>query len=74
MNVTVEDPGCWMFKTWKPGNYSNTQRMTENNPLNNLVVVDGFFVPLDSIPEDLQEMIKKERAEGIDIEFTTRPE
>jgi hypothetical protein len=52
----------------------STQRMTESNPLNNLVVVDGFFVPLDSIPEDLQEMVKKERAEGRDIEFTTRPE
>ena len=52
----------------------STQRMTEINPLNNLVVVDGFIVPLDSIPEELQEIVKKERAEGRDIEFTTRPE
>ena len=54
---------------WNPE--FSTQRMTESNPLNNQVVVDGFFVPLDSIPEDLQEMVKKERAEGRDIEFTT---
>lgn len=39
----------------------STQRMTESNPLNNLVLVDGFFVPLDSIQEDLQEMVKKEK-------------
>jgi len=31
-------------------------------------------VPLDTIPEDLQEMVKEARAEGRDIEFTTKPE
>jgi len=50
----------------------STQRMTENNPINNMVMVDGFIVPLSSIPENLQEMVKKERAEGRDIEFTTK--
>jgi len=49
-----------------------TQRMTESNPINDMVMVDGFIVPLSSIPEDLQEMVKKERAEGRDIEFTTK--
>ena len=52
----------------------STQNMTENNPFNNMVMVDGLIVPLSSIPEDLQEMVKKERAEGRDIEFTTQQE
>lgn len=49
----------------------STQQMAENNPFNKLVMVDGFIVPLSSIPEDLQEMVKQARAEGRDIEFTT---
>ncbi|PKP28924.1 MAG: hypothetical protein CVU01_02575 [Bacteroidetes bacterium HGW-Bacteroidetes-18] len=59
------------------GYYSSefsTQHMSENNPFNDLVMVDGFIVPLSSIPIDLQEMVKKERAKGNDIEFTSRQE
>jgi len=52
----------------------STQYMKENNPFNDMVMVDGLIVPLSSIPEDLQEMVKKERAEGRDIEFTTQQE
>jgi hypothetical protein len=52
----------------------STQKMTENNPFNDLVMVNGLIVPLSSIPEDLQEMVRKERAEGRDIEFTTQQE
>jgi hypothetical protein len=37
-------------------------------------MVDGFIVPLSSIPEDLQELVKNERAQGRDIEFTTERE
>jgi hypothetical protein len=37
-------------------------------------MVNGLIVPLSSIPEDLQEMVRKERAEGRDIEFTTQEE
>jgi hypothetical protein len=50
----------------------STQKMIENNPFNDLVMVNGLIVPLSSIPEDLQEMVRKERAEGRDIEFTTQ--
>ena len=50
----------------------STVQINENNPFNDIVMVDGFIVPLSSIPEDLQEKVKKARAEGGDIEFTTR--
>jgi len=52
----------------------STQKMNESSPFNNMVMVDGFIVPLSSIPEDLQEVVKKERSEGRDIEFRTPPE
>ena len=51
----------------------STQSMKESNPLNKMVMVDGFIVTLDSLPEHLQELVKKERAEGREIEFTTKP-
>ncbi len=51
-----------------------TEYMKEANPLNNVVVVDGLIVPLSFIPKELQEIVKKERAEGRDIEFTTEIE
>ena len=63
-----------MFDMWYFNPEFSTQRMTESNPLNNMVMVDGFIVPLNSIPEHLQEFVRKERAEGRDVEFTTEPE
>lgn len=50
----------------------STQHMSESNPFNEMVMVNGLIVPLSSIPVDLQEMVKKERAKGGDIEFTTQ--
>ncbi|MCG2714662.1 MAG: hypothetical protein L6422_00015 [Candidatus Marinimicrobia bacterium] len=63
-----------MFNLWHYNPEFSTQVMTENNPFNNMVMVDGFIVPLDTIPEDFQERVKAARAEGRDIEFTTEPE
>ncbi|MCK4345660.1 MAG: hypothetical protein KAX05_10280 [Bacteroidales bacterium] len=63
-----------MFNLWHFSPEFSTQRMTESNPFNNMVMMDGFIVPLDTIPEDLQEMVKEARAEGRDIEFTTELE
>ena len=63
-----------MFKLGYYDTNFSTQKMTENNPFNDMVMVNGLIVPLSSIPEDLQEMVKKERAEGRDIEFTTHQE
>jgi len=61
-----------MFKLMYYDPEFSTQKMIESNPLNDLVMVDGFIVPLSSIPVDLQKMVKKERAKGWDIEFTTQ--
>jgi hypothetical protein len=60
-----------MFDMWHFSPEFSTQKMAEGNPFNKMVMVDGFIVPLDTIPEDLQELVKNERAEGRDIEFTT---
>jgi hypothetical protein len=49
----------------------STQRMVESNPFNKMVMVDGFIVPLDSLPEDLQQMVREVRTRGEDIEFST---
>jgi hypothetical protein len=63
-----------MFNLTMFDNEFATEHMNETNPFNNMVVVDGLIVPLSSIPEDLQELVRKERSEGRDIEFTTERE
>ncbi len=50
----------------------STQRMRNNNPFNNLVMVDGLILPLDTLPDEYQEMVRQARAEGKDISFNTR--
>ena len=55
-------------------NEFSTEHVNETNPFNNMVVVDGLIVPLSSIPEDLQELVRKERSEGRNIEFITESE
>lgn len=72
---TVSNKARQIKNMLKMGYYDSefsTQNMTENNPFNDMVMVNGLIVPLSSIPEDLQEMVRKERAEGRDIEFTTQ--
>jgi hypothetical protein len=63
-----------MFKLTMFDSEFATEHMNETNPFNDLVMVDGLIVPLSSIPENLQVLVKKERAEGRDIEFTTEKE
>ncbi|MCF6347992.1 MAG: DUF6398 domain-containing protein [Flavobacteriaceae bacterium] len=63
-----------MFDLTMFDNEFATEHMNETNPFNDLVMVDGLIVPLSSIPENLQELVRKERAEGRDIEFTTEKE
>ncbi|HHT22376.1 MAG TPA: hypothetical protein GXZ87_03545 [Bacteroidales bacterium] len=53
-------------------NEFSTKNMQDSDPFANLVMVDGFIVPLDSLPEEYQQMIKQARAEGKDISFTTK--
>jgi hypothetical protein len=45
--------------------------MKQHNPLNNMVMVDGFIVPISTLPEDLQRQVKEARSRGEDIEFNT---
>lgn len=60
-----------MFKLDRWNNEFSTQVMLENNPLNNMVVVDGMIVPIDSLPEEYQDVVRQARAKGKDISFTT---
>jgi hypothetical protein len=50
----------------------STGRMTENNPLANLVMVDDFIVPINSLPEEYQEIARQVKAEGGKISFSTK--
>lgn len=50
----------------------STQQMRENNPILQYVVVDDLFVPLDTLPEIYQEMVREARAKGEDIHFYTK--
>ena len=63
-----------MFRLWPFNPEFSTQRMNENNPLNDMVMVDGFIVPLAAIPEEWQAMVIEARENGQDIEFTTYEE
>ena len=58
-----------MFDMWHFNPEFSTQKMTEDNPFNNMVMVDGFIVSLDTLPPNLQEMVKEARLRGGDIEF-----
>ncbi|REG81355.1 DUF6398 domain-containing protein [Algoriphagus antarcticus] len=49
----------------------STRRMSESNPFSNLVMVDGFIVSVDTLPEQYQLAVRQARAEGKDISFTT---
>jgi hypothetical protein len=61
-----------MFDMWHFSPEFSIQRITESNPFNQMVMVDGFIVPIDTLPDDLQQMIREARAQGEDIEFHTR--
>jgi len=49
-------------------------RLKNNNPFNNLVSVDGFLVPLSTLPPQVQDMVRNARADGLDIQLTTDSE
>ena len=61
-----------MFDLWHFSPEFSTQRMTESNPFNQMVMVDGFIVPINTLPDDLQQMVKDARARGEDIVFQTK--
>lgn len=49
-----------------------TKSMMELNPMNNYVLVDGMITPLDCFSEEMQEKIRKIRAEGGDVSFISK--
>ena len=61
-----------MFNLWHFNPEFSTKSMSEKNPFNSMVMVDGLIIPIDSLPEELQQMVKEARARGEDIEFRTR--
>jgi len=61
-----------MLKLDRWDNEFLTAKMQDINPFANLVIVDGFIVPLDTLPEQYQQAVRQARAEGKDISFTTR--
>ena len=48
-----------------------SRHMTEKNPLNQFVIVDEMIVPIQSLPEEYQKMVREARARGEDISFQT---
>lgn len=50
----------------------STKGMQDSSPFINYVTVDGFIVPLDTLPEEYQQMVQNARAEGKDLSFTTK--
>lgn len=63
-------------KMFKMDRFNNFEFMTgtlkENNPALNMVMVDGYFVPLSAIPEEYQQTVKEARERGEDIQFWTK--
>lgn len=60
-----------MLDLWHFNPEFSTKKTLNENPFNNLVMVDGLIVPLDTLPPILQDQVKEARKNGADIEFTT---
>jgi len=50
----------------------STQNMQDSNPFNEMVMVDGFIVQLDTLPAEAQKMVRDARARGEDVELKTK--
>lgn len=61
-----------MFDLWYYSPEFSTGHMQQNNPFNNLVMVDDMILPIDNLPEDMQRIARQAQAEGKDIAFTTK--
>jgi len=61
-----------MFNLWYYNPEFSTQKMVESNPFNQYVMVDDIIVMLNSLPNDLQQMVRDARERGEDIEFRTK--
>ncbi len=61
-----------MFDIWHFSPEFSTTRMMESNPFNKMVMVDGLIVSIDTLPDDLQQLVRDARARGEDLEFQTK--
>ncbi len=61
-----------MFDLWHFCPEFSTQRMNEKNPFNDLVMVDGLIVSINTLPKELQKMVRETRARGEDVQFYTK--
>lgn len=50
----------------------STKSMQSNNPYDNFVMVDGFIVPVSSLPAGYQEIVRTAQAEGSTISFSSK--
>lgn len=62
-----------MFDLWHFDPDFSTDHMNESSPYNNMVMVDGLIVSVTSLPIEMQEIVKRERSLGRDVEFKTKP-
>ena len=49
----------------------STRRIQGGNPFAEMVMVNGFIVPLNTIPEEYQKLVRQARAIGKDLSFTS---
>ena len=63
-----------MFDLWYFSPEFSTKKMSNDNPFNDMVMIDGMIAPVSELPEELQILLKNERANGRDLEFTTDSE
>ena len=52
-------------------NLSSLKRFQDNEHLHNLLLIDGFFLNLETFPPDLQERIRKARNQWLDVAFSS---
>lgn len=51
----------------------STQRMADQNPFNDFVMIDGLVCPVSMLPDNLKQQLREARERGEDLEFFTRP-
>lgn len=61
-----------MLKLSPFGSEFGTQKVNASNPFLSTVMLDGFIVSLDTLPKEVQKMVKDARARGEDVKLTTR--
>ncbi|GJM63386.1 DUF6398 domain-containing protein [Persicobacter diffluens] len=61
-----------MFKMRQFDPEFSTAQMEAQNPFNDFVMIDGYMMPMDTLPENLQAEVKEARSRGEDMEFFTK--